>query len=69
METATLEPDNAAEEQFSDNIIFIELERPISAEEVKKVIKSLKTGKVHGVDGILNEFFVYFSDLFAAKFV
>ena len=44
------------------NCIFEELDREISIDEIKKAIDNLKRGKSHGVDGILNEYFIEFQD-------
>ena len=46
-----------------DDVIFEELEEEISLEDIENAIKILKTGKSHGKDYIINEYFIVFKDI------
>ena len=42
--------------------VFEELDREITEAEITTAIKNLKRKKSHGVDGLLNEYFIEFKD-------
>ena len=45
-----------------DNTVFEELDEEITENEIRHAIKHLKRGKSHGLDNIINEYFIEFSD-------
>lgn len=49
--------------KIKKEVIFKELEKDISLNEIKDAIKTLKPGKSHGLDGITNEYFIEFKDI------
>jgi hypothetical protein len=52
-------PNDRSDNNFS-GIIFEELEEEISLKGIEYSIKTLKTGKSHGLDCIINEYFIVF---------
>ena len=55
-------PNDRSDNNFGD-IIFEELQEEISLKEIEDSIKTLKTGKSHGLDCIINEYFIVFKDI------
>lgn len=51
------------EENDDRNTVFEELDRSISTDEIKCAIKRLKREKAHGLDGLLNEYFIEAGDI------
>ena len=45
-----------------ENTAFEELDEEITENEIRHAIKHLKRGKSHGLDNIINEYFIEFSD-------
>ncbi|VDI05178.1 Hypothetical predicted protein [Mytilus galloprovincialis] len=53
--------------QFHDTdgeCVYEELDREITENDILKAIRNLKRDKSHGVDGILNEYFIEYKDVF-----
>ncbi|VDI80188.1 Hypothetical predicted protein [Mytilus galloprovincialis] len=44
--------------------VYEELDREITENDILKAIRNLKRDKSHGVDGILNEYFIEYKDVF-----
>ncbi|VDI54069.1 Hypothetical predicted protein, partial [Mytilus galloprovincialis] len=60
--------DNTCDEDLFNNTdgdcVYPELDEVITEEEILKAIRNLKRNKSHGVDGILNEYFIEYKDVF-----
>ena len=53
----------------TDDCNFEELDRPITAQEIERVIRSLKNNKSCGIDQLLNEYFIESFDILSAHLV
>ena len=53
---------------FHDNIVFVELEANITQDELENAIGTLKRGKSHGPDCVMNEFFIECKDFIVPIF-
>ena len=63
---------SSSERHLSDlsaTCIFEELDRPISATEIRDIIKSLKRGKSCGMDNLINEYLIETFDILSAHIV
>ncbi|CAG2253196.1 unnamed protein product [Mytilus edulis] len=65
--------DNTCDEDLFNNTdgdcVYPELDEVITEEEILKAIRNLKRNKSHGVDGILNEYFIEYKDVFMPTLV
>jgi hypothetical protein len=57
-----ISPNDRSDNNVGD-IIFEELEEEISLKEIEDSIKTLKTGKSHGLDCIINQYSIVFKDI------
>ena len=56
--------DNIDDDNSDDNaVIYEELDVDITMKEIENAIQCLKKGKSHGLDGIINEYFIEFKDI------
>ena len=60
--SCTSQSDIFRSEGSEGGCIFEELDKSISVNEIKEAVSNLKRGKLHGEDGILNEYFIEFYD-------
>ena len=46
-----------------ENCIYVELDKHITHEEIINVVKNLKMNKAHGIDNLINEYFMASIDI------